>query len=66
MSRPARRARGARTPCAPAENGLTYLAYGTREPHDISFYPRSNRVYLRAFGVTARVEPADFTADEVW
>ena len=48
------------------EIGLTYLAYGTREPHDISFYPRSNRIYLRAFGVTARVDPADFTADETW
>jgi uncharacterized cupin superfamily protein len=48
------------------EAPLTYLAYGTREPGDISYYPRSDRVYLRAFGVSAKVEPVDFGADEVW
>ncbi len=27
--------------------GLTYLAYGTREPNDIAYYPRSKKVFLR-------------------
>ena len=27
--------------------GLTYLAYGTREPNDICYYPRSNKVFFR-------------------
>ena len=37
-------------------NGLTYLAYGTREPNDICWYPRSNKVFLRGLGVIARLE----------
>ena len=40
--------------------GLTLLAYGTREPNDIAYYPRSNKVYLRGVGVVARVEPLDY------
>jgi len=48
------------------ENGLTYLAYGTREPGDVAFYPRSGRLYLRAFGVVVDVEPAERHDDEVW
>jgi uncharacterized cupin superfamily protein len=30
---------------------LTYLAYGTREPNDICFYPRTGEVFLRGVGV---------------
>jgi uncharacterized cupin superfamily protein len=44
--------------------GLTLLAYGTREPNDIAYYPRSNKVYLSGVGVVVRVEPLDFWADE--
>jgi uncharacterized cupin superfamily protein len=40
--------------------GLTYLAYGTREPNDIAYYPRSNKVYLRGVGLIGRVEPLDY------
>ena len=36
--------------------GLTYLSYGTREPNDICWYPRSNKVILRGIGVIGRVE----------
>jgi uncharacterized cupin superfamily protein len=36
--------------------GLTFLAYGTREPNDIVYYPRSNNVILRGVGVVARLE----------
>ncbi len=35
---------------------LTYLAYGTREPNDMCYYPRSNTVFLRGLGVIARLE----------
>jgi uncharacterized cupin superfamily protein len=38
------------------EPGLTYLAFGTREPHDICWYPRSNKVFIRGLGVIARLE----------
>jgi len=42
------------------EGGLTYLAYGTREPNDIAYYPRSNKIYWRGVGVMARVEKVDY------
>jgi len=35
--------------------GLTVLMYGTREPNDICFYPRSGKVFLRGVGVIARL-----------
>ena len=35
--------------------GITYLAYGTREPNDIAYYPRSNKVYLRGVGLMTRL-----------
>jgi uncharacterized cupin superfamily protein len=44
------------TPHAP----LTYLAYGTREPNDICWYPRSNKVFLRGVGMIARLEPLEY------
>jgi uncharacterized cupin superfamily protein len=40
--------------------GLTFLAYGTREPNDIAYYPRSNKIYWRGVGVMARVEKLDY------
>jgi uncharacterized cupin superfamily protein len=42
------------------DGGLTYLAYGTREPNDIAYYPRSNKIYWRGVGVMARVEKLDY------
>ena len=39
------------------EGGLTLLAFGTREPNDIAYYPRSRKVSLRGIGVRFRVEP---------
>ena len=41
------------------ENGLALLAYGTREPNDICYYPRSGKVSLRGIGVIGRLEPVD-------
>ena len=43
---------------------ITYLAYGTREPNDMCFYPRSNKIAFRGLGVTARVEHLDYWAGE--
>lgn len=42
------------------DGGLTYLAYGTRVPGDMCYYPRSNKVSFRGLGVIARVEPLDY------
>jgi uncharacterized cupin superfamily protein len=41
-------------------DSLTYLAYGTREPNDICFYPRSGKVSLRGVGVMGRIEPLGY------
>jgi uncharacterized cupin superfamily protein len=42
------------------DNGLTYLAYGTRKPNDIAYYPRSNKIFFRGVGVIARLENLDY------
>ena len=40
--------------------GLSLLAYGTRDPRDITFYPRSGKVSLRGIGVIGRLEQVDY------
>jgi uncharacterized cupin superfamily protein len=40
--------------------GITYLAYGTREPNDIVHYQRSNKVYFRGVGLMTRLEHLDY------
>ncbi len=42
------------------DEGLTFLAYGTREPGDLCYYPRSNKIAFRGLGVLARVERVDY------
>jgi uncharacterized cupin superfamily protein len=42
------------------EQGLTYLAYGTREPGDMCFYPDSGRVSLRGLGIALRSPDIDY------
>lgn len=42
------------------DSGLTYLAYGTREPNDITYYPRSGKVSFRGVGVIGRIERLDY------
>jgi uncharacterized cupin superfamily protein len=39
---------------------LTYLAYGTREPNDIVYYPRSGKISFRGVGVIGRIEKLDY------
>jgi uncharacterized cupin superfamily protein len=45
-------------------DGMTFLAYGTREPNDICYYPRSNKIYWRGVGLIARLEPLDYDDGE--
>jgi uncharacterized cupin superfamily protein len=42
------------------ERPLTYLAYGTRDPSDVCYYPRSNKIAIRGVDVIARLERLDY------
>lgn len=42
------------------EQGLTFLAYGTRERGDVCYYPRSRKVLLRGVGVYVSVADLDY------
>jgi uncharacterized cupin superfamily protein len=42
------------------EDGLTYLAYGPREPADVCYYPRSNKIFFRGVNLVARLERLDY------
>lgn len=43
------------------DSGMTLLLYGTRDPSDICFYPRSGKVMFRGLGLTMRLgEPVDY------
>ena len=37
-------------------DGLTFLAYGTRDTNDMAYFPRSDKIYWRGLGVIGRVE----------
>lgn len=39
--------------------GMTYLVYGTRRPHDVCFYPRSQKVGFGP-GAIFRLQPLDY------
>jgi uncharacterized cupin superfamily protein len=40
--------------------GMKLLAYGTREPNDIAWYPRSKKVYFRGVGLMTRLPELDY------
>ena len=40
--------------------GMTLLAYGTREPNDIAYYPRSNKVAFRGIKLIGRLDRLDY------
>jgi len=42
------------------QSGLIYLAYGTREPGDMCFYPERGRVSLRGLGIALSVTDVDY------
>jgi uncharacterized cupin superfamily protein len=41
-------------------DGMTLLSYGTREPNDIAYYPRSDKIYFRGVGLMTRLERLDY------
>jgi uncharacterized cupin superfamily protein len=41
-------------------DGVTMLVYGTREPNDICWYPRSKKIFWRGIGVIGRIEQLDY------
>jgi uncharacterized cupin superfamily protein len=47
-------------------DGLTYLAYGTRQPDDASYYPRTGKVYLRGLGVVVDAQHFELRDEDVW
>jgi uncharacterized cupin superfamily protein len=44
--------------------GMTLLLYGTREPNDIAYYPRSRKIYWRGVGLIGRVEALEYADGE--
>jgi uncharacterized cupin superfamily protein len=42
------------------EEGMDVLMYGTREPNDIAYYPRSNKVFFRGIKLIGRIERLDY------
>jgi uncharacterized cupin superfamily protein len=40
--------------------GMTYLAYGTRDTNDIAYYPRSNKVNFSGIKLIGRIERLDY------
>ena len=40
-------------------DGVTMLVYGTRDPNDMCWYPRSNKIKWRGLGVIGRIEKLD-------
>ena len=44
--------------------GLTLLAWGTRDPNDICWYPRSQKIFWRGVGVVGRIEALDYWEGE--
>jgi uncharacterized cupin superfamily protein len=42
------------------EPGLTLLAWGTRDPNDVCWYPRSKKMFWRGAGVIGRIETLDY------
>jgi uncharacterized cupin superfamily protein len=45
--------------------GIALLMYGTRDPSDVCFFPRSGKVFFRGLGLVARLgEPLDYWEGE--
>src|SRR5579884_2788966 len=40
--------------------GATMLVYGTRDPNDMCWYPRSGKIFWRGLGVIGRIETLDY------
>jgi uncharacterized cupin superfamily protein len=46
------------------DSGMTLIAWGTRDPNDICWYPRSKKMFWRGVGVVGRIEQLDFWEGE--
>ena len=44
--------------------GVEMLVYGTRDPNDIAWFPRSRKIHWRGLGVIGRIETLDYDDDE--
>ena len=42
------------------DEGVTMLIYGTRDPNDMCWYPRSNKISWRGLGVIGRIEALEY------
>lgn len=42
------------------DGGMRVLAYSTRNPNDITYYPRSGKVNIRGVGVIGRIDPTSY------
>ena len=42
------------------ESGMTLIAWGARDPNDICWYPRSQKIFWRGVGVVGRIEQLDY------
>jgi uncharacterized cupin superfamily protein len=43
-----------------SDDGLTVLAYGTRDVRDVTYYPRSGKVSIRGIGLIGRLDVLDY------
>jgi uncharacterized cupin superfamily protein len=46
------------------DEGMTFLVYGTRNPNDVCYYPRSNKIYWRGVGLITRLESVGYDDGE--
>jgi uncharacterized cupin superfamily protein len=46
------------------DSGMTLIAWGTRDPNDICWYPRSQKLFWRGVGVVGRIEQLDYWEGE--
>jgi uncharacterized cupin superfamily protein len=46
------------------EAGMSFLVYGTREPNDVCYYPRSSKIFWRRVGLISRLAPLDYDDGE--
>jgi uncharacterized cupin superfamily protein len=46
-------------------SGMRLLIYGTRDPNDMAYFPKSNKIYFRGLGVIGRIEQLDYLEGEI-
>jgi uncharacterized cupin superfamily protein len=46
------------------DEGASMLVYGTRDPNDIAYYPRSNKINFRGVGLIARLDALEYADGE--